>query len=100
MIGNINGNGKSNIYDYVNLIRYLVLVVVSISIGYTISDFNPEVLALFHRFDVQFASIFLLLVSGLLKFKNNKFWKRQIFVFLVLSYLFTHMLQSLKRTTI
>ena len=77
---NLNGNGKSDMYDYVNLMRYLLLTCVSILLGYTISDWNPDFYKPFTTPKGQFALIFVFLVTGLAKFKNNKQWKSQIAV--------------------
>lgn len=77
---NINGNGKSDMYDYVNLFRYLLLTCVSILLGYTISDWNPDFYKQFTTPQGQFALIFVFLVTGLVKFKKNSQWKSQVAV--------------------
>ena len=92
----LNGNGKRNIYDYVNLFRYLLLTCVSILLGYTISDWNPDFYKQFTTLKGQFVLIFVFLVTGLVKFKNNPQWKSQVAVMACVSFLSVLIMQKIK----
>jgi len=91
----LNGNGRSNMYDYVNLLRYLLLTCVSILLGYTISDWNPDFYKQFTTPKGQFALIFVFLVTGLVKFKNNPQWKSQVAVMACVSAVSVYMMSKM-----
>lgn len=97
MIYNFNGNGKSNSFDQLNLVRYFLLTCVSILLGYTISDFNPTFYKNFHTFQGQFILIFTFLVTGLVQFKDNPYWRRHVVIMACVAFGSAHILQYTKK---
>ena len=93
---NLNANGKINSGDYIYLIRHLVLIMSSISLGYTISDLDPSIHKYFTTSSGQLISIFAFLVSGLVKFRNNKTLIHQLIFMLFLSIVSTFIIQQIK----
>ena len=94
---NLNGNGTSNLYDYVNLLRYLLMTVAGMLLGYTISDWHPDKHKQFTLPTGQFVVIFSFLVTGIVKFKNNKNWKFQIIFMGLISLIFVYILNKIKK---
>jgi len=93
---NLNGNGKSDMYDYVNLLRYLLITIAGILLGYTISDWHPDKYKPLTVPKGQFTLIFIFLVTGLVRFKNNQNWKSQIVVMACVSALSVYAMNKIK----
>ena len=64
-------------------------------LGYTISDLHPDIHRMFTTKYGQFIAIFVFLVSGLVKFKNNNIIHQILFMF-VLSILSVWIIQIVK----
>ena len=95
---NANANGNIDIYDYVNLCRYLILTITSVLLGYTIADFNPKFYEHFQTPKGQFCLIFTFLVTGLIRFKKNTHLYRRLFVMAIISAISVFILQELKKS--
>lgn len=94
---NLNSNGKINGNDVVYLVRHLLLVLSSIALGYTISDMSTDIHKMFTTTKGQFIAIFVFLMSGLVKFKDNRNILQQTAFMFILSTLSVFILQSLKK---
>lgn len=94
---NLDSNGKINGNDVVYLVRHLLLVLSSIALGYTISDMSPDIHKMFTTTKGQFIAIFVFLMSGLVKFKDNRNILQQTAFMFILSTLSVFILQSLKK---
>lgn len=93
---NLNDNGKINIYDSFYFLRHILLIFSSIVLGYTISDLDPRIHNFFTTYYGQFLAIFIFLISGLIKIKNNNKLILQIFIMLIFSVICVYILQKIK----
>jgi putative Ca2+/H+ antiporter (TMEM165/GDT1 family) len=94
---NINSNGVVDGYDYVTFLRYFIMTITSVFLGYIVSDYSPSVLTQLTKPIAQIIIIYLFLVSSLIRFKNGKKIANKLLVLLFVTLVTVYILQKYKK---